>query len=82
MADEFRKLVEELPTILAEDPDRSRMAIKRIVGDSIQVEVDEREVRFYADKQAFEVSMLRAAGAKNGLHLPFRASGLHIIPVT
>jgi hypothetical protein len=45
------------------------MAIKRIVGAAIQVEADEREVRFYAEKQAFEVSMLRAMGAGNGLHL-------------
>jgi hypothetical protein len=54
---------------LADDPDRSRMAIKRIVGAAIQVEADEREVRFYAEKQAFEVSMLRAMGAGNGLHV-------------
>jgi hypothetical protein len=39
-----------MPAILAEDPDRSRMAIKRIVGDAIQVEVDEREVRIYSEK--------------------------------
>ena len=45
------------------------MAVKRIIGGAIQVEADEHEVRFYAENQAVEVSMLRAAGGENGLHL-------------
>lgn len=68
ITDQFRKLVSGLPTILNEDPERSRQPVRRTVGDAIQVEADEREVRFYAEKQASKVSLLRAAGAGNGVH--------------
>jgi hypothetical protein len=45
MADDFRAMVAELPTAPQRDVDRSRAAIRRLLGGSIHVEADEVEVR-------------------------------------
>jgi hypothetical protein len=64
MADNFRSMVAELPAALQRDVDRSRAAIRRLLGGSIRVESSEVEVRSLTEKGHSEAAFLRAAGGQ------------------